>query len=151
MLKKTMYIIFALIILVVALFFVTSQDKKYNGIEVTAYKSLSCGCCGNYFPFLKQKGFEVNVVSVNDISKIKEEYGVPEGMESCHTVIIEGYFVEGHVPMEAIDKLLEERPDIDGITLPNMPAGSPGMMGQKKGDFVIFQITDGKNSEFMRV
>lgn len=149
--KKTMYVIFAIVIVVVTIFFVTSQDKKYEGIEAIAYKSLSCGCCGNYFPFLKQKGFEVNVISVNDISEIKEEYGIPAGMESCHTVIIEGYFIEGHVPLEAIDKLLEERPDIDGITLPNMPSGAPGMPGQKSGEFVIFQIKDGESSEFMRI
>ena len=149
--KTTTYIIFAIIIVVIALFFIFSSEKEYKGIEATLYKSASCGCCGNYIPYLKQKGFDVNTVVVNDISEIKKEYGVLSDMESCHTTIIEGYFIEGHVPLEAIDKLLEERPDIDGITLPNMPSGSPGMPGQKQGDFVIFQITDGKTSEFMRV
>jgi hypothetical protein len=72
-------------------------------------------------------------------------------MDSCHTLIIEDYFVEGHIPIEAIEKLLAEQPDIDGITLPDMPSGSPGMPGVKKGDFVIYSVKGGKTSEFMRI
>ncbi len=149
--RKTTYVIFLVIAVVIALFFIFPSEKKYKGVEITVYKSPGCGCCGNYIPYLKAEGFDVNVVDTNSISEVKEEYGVPEGMESCHTVIINDYFVEGHVPIEAIDKLLKEQPDIDGISLPNMPAGSPGMPGVKSGDFVIFQINNGKTSEFMRV
>jgi len=72
-------------------------------------------------------------------------------MQSCHTTEIGDYFVEGHVPIEAIDKLLAEKPDIDGITLPDMPAGSPGMPGVKREEFVIYSLKDGESSEFMRI
>ncbi len=149
--KKTTYVIFAILIVVIATFLVTSKDKTYDGIDLVVYKSSSCGCCENYIPYLKAKGFDVEIIVVKDIASIKTEYGVPDGMESCHTTIIEGYFIEGHVPLEAIDKLLEERPDIDGISLPNMPSGSLGMPGQKQGDFIIYSIIDGEASEFMRV
>lgn len=149
--KKTTYIIFAIVIVVITALLVTSKDKTYEGIDIVVYKSASCGCCGNYIPYLKAKGFDVETIVVKDVYTIKAEYGVPDGMESCHTTIIEGYFIEGHVPLEAIDKLLTERPDIDGISLPNMPSGSPGMPGTKARDFLIFSITDGETSEFMRV
>ena len=149
--KKTTYIIFAIVIVVIATFLVASKDKPYEGIDIIVYKSASCGCCGNYIPYLKAKGFDVEIIVVEDVSSIRAKYGVPEGMESCHTTIIEGYFIEGHVPLEAIDKLLEERPDIDGISLPNMPSGSPGMPGTKARDFLIFSITNGETSEFMRL
>ncbi len=149
--KKTAYIIFAIVIVVIATFLVTSKDKPYEGVDLIVYKSASCGCCGNYIPYLKAKGFDVKIIVVEDVSAIKAEYGVPDGMESCHTTIIEGYFIEGHVPLEAIDKLLTERPNIDGISLPNMPSGSPGMPGTKARDFLIFSITNGEASEFMRV
>jgi hypothetical protein len=72
-------------------------------------------------------------------------------MESCHTTVIDGYFVEGHVPFEAIEKLLAERPDIDGIALPDMPAGSPGMPGRKSGPFDIYQVKDGQYSLFVSI
>ena len=149
--KITVYIIFAVIIIAVAAFFIISPAKKYEGVEVTFYKSPSCGCCGNYVPYLKNAGFNVNIVGVENIDEIKNQYGVIPGKESCHTVVIDGYFIEGHVPVEAIDKLLSEKPEIDGISLPNMPAGSPGMPGQKNSAFIIYSISDGEASEFMRV
>lgn len=72
-------------------------------------------------------------------------------MQSCHTTVIGGYYIEGHVPVEAIKRLLEEKPQIDGIALPGMPAGSPGMSGSKEGPFVIYSISGGQTSEFMRI
>ena len=77
------------------------------------------------------------------------KHNIPSELESCHTTEVAGYFVEGHVPVEAIDKLLEEKPDIDGIALPGMPAGSPGMGGLKTEDFVIYALKDGEASVFM--
>ena len=73
-------------------------------------------------------------------------------MESCHTVVIGDYFIEGHIPLEAVEKLLVEKPDIKGIAMPGMPSGSPGMPGAKKGDFVIYAVNnDGTTEEFMRI
>ena len=72
-------------------------------------------------------------------------------MESCHTMVIDDYFVEGHMPFEAIEKLLSERPDIDGIALPDMPSGTPGMPGEKIEEWVIYSIKDGQTFIFMRI
>ena len=72
-------------------------------------------------------------------------------MQSCHTAILGKYFIEGHVPLEAINKLLKERPDIDGIALPGMPIGTPGMPGEKEETFIIYQLVDGKSSVFMTI
>ena len=95
--------------------------------------------------YLQGLGFEVTVVHVESMPDFKAERRIPASMFSCHTVILEdsGYFVEGHMPVAAIDQLLEERPDIDGIALPGMPAGSPGMGGRVEGSLEVFAIKDG--------
>ena len=121
--------------------------------KITLYKSSSCGCCEVYFQYFKSKGnSEVILVTVPDNQRVMEEYGIPGFLESCHTTIVGDYFVEGHVPLEAIEKLLSERPDIAGIGMPGMPNGSPGMPGTKSGDFVIYGINHDRSSfEFMRI
>lgn len=86
-----------------------------------------------------------------DVAEIKDDLGIPPDMQSCHTLIVEDYFVEGHVPLEAIRKLLEEQPPIDGIALPGMPSGSPGMGGMKAEPFTIYSIVEGRVDEFMTV
>jgi len=149
--KKAITLLLILAVVVAGIFIFASSGKKYKGMEANVYKSFSCGCCENYIPYLKKQGFKVNIIGVDNIQQIKTQYGVPSDSESCHTTIIENYFVEGHVPIEAIDKLLNEKPDIDGISLPMMPAGAPGMLGQKTEDFIILQITNGSSSEFMRI
>ena len=85
------------------------------------------------------------------MNSIKEKYNIPYNMQSCHTTEIGDYFVEGHVPIEAVNKLLAEKPDIDGITLPDMPSGSPGMPGPKREEFIIYSLKDGEAEEFMRL
>ena len=83
--------------------------------------------------------------ATNDLAEISQKAGVPEKYQGCHTMFIDGYVVDGHVPVEIVHKLLSERPAIAGITLPGMPAGSPGMVGQKADSFVIYAVTkDGK-------
>jgi hypothetical protein len=93
----------------------------------------------------------VDEIMAADVDEIKDDLGIPETMHSCHTTLIGEYFVEGHVPVEAIQKLLEEQPPIDGIALPGMPMGSPGMGGSKMQPFIIYSIVDGKAEEFMRL
>ena len=124
--------------------------KDFDG-EVTIYKSQSCGCCGLYSKYLESKGkLNINVVNMQDLSSIKTKYEVPSILESCHTTIIGDYFVEGHVPLEAIEKLMEEKPDIKGIGMPGMPSGSPGMPGAKNGYFTIYSVNkDGSQDVFM--
>lgn len=119
--------------------------------KVTIYKSPTCGCCGQYVSYLEENGFQVDTIIDSDINPIKSKYKIDRDMESCHTAIIENYFIEGHVPIDAINKLLAERPDIDGISLPKMPLGSPGMPGSKQEPFKIYGIKDGKAEKFMNL
>lgn len=126
----------------------TVSTTEENGIEVTLYKSPLCGCCTQYTAHLRENGFTVNVEETDDMESIKSKYNVPHDMQSCHTIAMGDYFVEGHMPIEAITKLLEEKPDIDGIALAGMPSGSPGMPGPKLGPFEVYQLTDGQASNF---
>ena len=115
----------------------------------TLFKNPQCGCCETYADYLKSNGYEVKVVPSHDLPLIQQRQGVPAGMEGCHTTLIGGYFVDGHVPIEAFNRLLVERPVIDGITLPGMPPGSPGMGGPKMEPFTIHAVAkDGRTSVF---
>ncbi|MEM5802061.1 MAG: DUF411 domain-containing protein [Candidatus Aenigmatarchaeota archaeon] len=108
--------------------------------DVVIYISPNCGCCALYANYLKNQGISIKVSYIDDISSIKSKYSIPINMQSCHTTIIGNYFVEGHVPVEAILKLMEEKPNITGIALPGMPSGSPGMTGVKYNPFRIYSI-----------
>jgi hypothetical protein len=109
--------------------------------ELTMYKRPYCGCCDGHVDHLRANGFKVTVVQTEDLSSIKSKYGVPQEFEGCHSIVVGGYVVEGHVPATIIRKLLKERPAISGISLPGMPNGSPGMGGTKSGPFVIHQFS----------
>jgi hypothetical protein len=102
------------------------QDENANGVIMT-FKTPTCGCCGAWVDRMREAGFEVQVADVDDLGAIKTKYGVPRGAASCHTSVVNGYLVEGHVPADAIERMLRERPDIHGIAVPGMPLGSPGM------------------------
>jgi hypothetical protein len=95
--------------------------------RILVHKTPTCGCCKVWIEHLIADGFAVEVRDVDDLGPIKTEVGVPPGKGSCHTAEVEGYFVEGHVPAEDIRRLLAERPQARGITVPGMPLGSPGM------------------------
>jgi len=90
-------------------------------------KTPTCGCCGLWVKHLQAAGFAVQVHDLENLAPIKERVGVPYGMGSCHTAEAGGYFIEGHVPAEDIKRLLSEKPAAKGLTVPGMPAGSPGM------------------------
>src|SRR5258708_27147624 len=114
-------------------------------IHATLYKNPQCSCCEGYAAYLRESGFEVDVKPTNDLAEISQKAGVPEKYQGCHTTLVDGYVVDGHVPVEIVRKLLTERPAIAGITLPGMPTGSPGMTGEKTQPFVIYAVTkDGK-------
>ncbi len=110
--------------------------------DALMYKNPQCGCCEGYAKYLRQNGFKVTVKETHNMSLISRENGVPEKLAGCHTMLIGGYVVEGHVPVSAINKLLKERPNIKGISLPGMPEGSPGMSGEKTEPFTIYEISD---------
>lgn len=112
-----------------------------NGTAAIVYKSPTCGCCGVYASYMKKEGYDVDEKNIQDMSVIKQKFDIPYELESCHTTELGDYVVEGHIPKEAMVKLLEEQPDIKGIGMPGMPSGAPGMPGPKNGEFVIYEIT----------
>ena len=110
-------------------------------IRASLYKIPQCSCCDDYAAYLRKNGFEVDVKPTNDLAEISRKAGVPENLQGCHTMFVDGYVIDGHVPVNLIRKLLSERPAIAGITLPGMPEGSPGMTGHKRGPFTIYAVT----------
>lgn len=134
--------IFALTALTVA---GLSSAQAEEALKATLYKSPQCGCCEGYAGYLRKNGFEVEVKPTNDLASISSKAGVPAAFQGCHTTFVDGYVVDGHVPVKTVKKLLSDRPEIAGISLPGMPAGSPGMVGGKTEPFTIYAITkDGK-------
>jgi hypothetical protein len=98
-----------------------------EGVKMTVYKSPYCGCCTKWVDIMKEKGFDVSTQMVNNVNEIKAKVGITRETASCHTAIVDGYVVEGHVNYSAVKKMLDEKPNITGITVPGMPIGSPGM------------------------
>ncbi len=105
------------------------SPRTSNAQEVTVHMSPSCGCCGDWVKHLEADGFHVERRMVEDVSMARKTYGVPTALASCHTAVVDGYVVEGHVPASDIRRLLAERPRAVGLSAPGMPAGSPGMEG----------------------
>lgn len=101
-------------------------------------KSPTCGCCGAWVSLARKEGFEVKVTDTADVTSSKLDGGVPRKMWACHTATIDGYVIEGHVSFEAIRKLLSERPDVQGIAVPGMPFGSPGMGTDPNARYDVF-------------
>jgi hypothetical protein len=118
-------------------------------IGAVVYKAPWCGCCNEYSAYLNAHGFAAKVRVIEDMDAVKRTLGVPDAMTSCHTAIIAGYAIEGHVPLAAVERLLAEQPDIIGIALPGMPEGAPGMDGVKAGPFEIYAITKAGPKPFM--
>jgi hypothetical protein len=111
--------------------------------QVTLYKNPQCDCCEGYASYLHHNGFQVKVIPTNDLTVMGEKYGIPDNEQPCHISLIGGYVVGGHIPIEVIDKLLAEKPQITGITLPGMPEGTPGMPGKKPGPLQVYEIGKG--------
>jgi len=97
------------------------------GPTVQVYKSPTCGCCANWVKHLQQHGFATQVTETEDVGAIKARHGVPPKAQSCHTAIVGGYVLEGHVPAADVQRLLREKPAVAGLAVPGMPIGSPGM------------------------
>lgn len=125
----------------------TSSTASAGAIEV--YHSPQCGCCGDWIDYLERHGFEVTSRHTEDLGPVKAEYGVDGQLEACHTAVIDGYVVEGHVPAEEIRQMLAEQPDIRGLAVPGMPHGSPGMEGPRNEAYKVLQFTeDGEIATF---
>lgn len=120
---------------------------------LVVHKHPSCGCCGLWIDHMREAGFQVQVQDHEDMGPIKERVGVPYAKGSCHTAEIDGYFIEGHVPAADVKRLLAERPEARGLTVPGMPAGSPGMEmpdGTVHPYAVELVRNDGSTSEYAR-
>ena len=116
--------------------------------QATFYKSPDCTCCAGHAAYLKRNGIQVKIIETPDLAEVKKRHGVRPELQSCHTIVLDSYVIEGHMPIGAIRKLLSERPAIKGIALPGMPFGSPGMGGMKERPFVIYEITENEKRVF---
>ena len=116
---------FALVLGVIA---VAGQTTAAVGpTRITVYKTPTCGCCAKWVDHMKAAGFAPTVHDLPELSAIKAKHGIPATLQSCHTAVVDGYVVEGHIPADVVQKLLKERPKLAGIAVPGMPMGSPGM------------------------
>ena len=135
---------------VVALLFLTSlagvawwSREPASATEVTVYKSPTCDCCNSWIQHLRASGFTVVARDLRDVGEVKARLGVRPELASCHTAVVDGYVIEGHVPADLIRRLLAERPPVRGLAVPDMPVGSPGMeQGDRKDPYTIFAFDD---------
>ena len=104
-----------------------SPEQSASADQVIMYKNPNCQCCTKWATHMEQAGFTVIERATKDMAGLKAKYGVPYNMSSCHTAFVDGYLVEGHVPATDVKRLLKERPEAIGLTVPGMPVGSPGM------------------------
>jgi len=137
---------------------VTAADAAANAVVdaelplILVYKSPSCGCCNGWIEHMEGAGFTVDARDVEDIVSVKRDAGVPDQMHSCHTGLIDGYVVEGHVPAEQVKRLLAERPDVAGIAVPGMPMGSPGMPGDNSQGYQVYTFDkQGRTAVFAEI
>lgn len=113
---------------------------------VTVYKSPSCGCCNKWIEHLQENGFKVRSINTSNMNELKKEKNVPLKLSSCHTAVINGYVIEGHVPADDIKNLLSERRNITGLSVPGMPIGSPGMEGARTDHYQVLEFNQHGNT-----
>ena len=135
--------------LVLAIALISGAVGAQKPVAVQVFKDASCGCCANWVEHLRRKGFAPTAENVADINAVKDKYGVPAQTRSCHTALVGGYVIEGHVPAADIQRLLKEKPKVAGLAVAGMPIGSPGMEGAnpRPYDVLAFDKT-GKTTVF---
>jgi hypothetical protein len=116
----------------------TNHASAAKPIAIKVYKTPQCGCCKGWVKHLQANGFQVETFDMPDLSSVKQKYGVAPALQACHTAVVNGYVVEGHVPADVIMKLLKEHPAVAGIAVPGMPSGSPGMEGALKQKYDVY-------------
>lgn len=120
---------------------ISHAQQKATKPDAIVYHSPDCRCCGGWMNHLKAQGFEIKDFLTPDIEAVKQKHNVPDNLTSCHTAIVDGYVIEGHVPANDIKRLLQQKPNIAGLSVPNMPVGTPGMeMGNHKDPFTVFSF-----------
>ena len=121
----------------------SERPPTASELAIKVYKSPSCGCCGDWIKHLEQNGFIVHSINENNMSLIKQQLGVPQNLQSCHTAVVDGFLVEGHVPATDIKQMASQRPAIKGLSVPGMPIGSPGMeMGSRTEAFKVIAFKE---------
>ncbi len=143
--KKTTLILAAVAAVAVAALgfgFLQGGEDAPSDERMVVYKTATCGCCAKWVDHITEAGYEVEVHDVDDLSAIKQTRHVPVGARSCHTAVVGGYTIEGHVPARFVTKLLAEKPDIAGIAVGGMPMGSPGMEGAYRDSYDVLAFND---------
>lgn len=117
---------------------------------MTVYKSPTCGCCKEWVTYIEKAGYSVNAIDHDNVDAVKASHGLTDpSLKSCHTAVIDGYVIEGHVPLSDIERLLSERPDVVGLTAPGMPMMSPGMGSETPKDYDVLAFDkDGRSQVY---
>lgn len=141
-------------LLLAASFAIASDGRAEPSSEtaMTVFKSPYCGCCAKWVDYMREHGFDVTVRDMEELDVIKRTAGVPGDLEACHTATIDGYVIEGHVPVEAVQRLLGERTKVRGLAVPGMPAGSPGMESPRPESYSVYSFEpNGERTVYMSV
>ncbi|WP_246307923.1 DUF411 domain-containing protein [Chitinibacter bivalviorum] len=125
-------------------------SPSWAAVAATLYKDPNCGCCEEYVKYLNAHGFAVKAVNSSNMSAIKQQYG-SDKLASCHTMRVGQYTVEGHVPVAAIQKMLKAQPKITGISVPGMPANSPGMGPEVKGTLKVYVLNQSEKPQLFSI
>jgi hypothetical protein len=125
----------------------SSALRAQQPLKIDVYKDPTCGCCANWVGHLRKNGFAAHSEDVADINAVKAKYNVPAALRSCHTAVVNGYVIEGHVPAADVKRLLTTRPaDVLGLAVPGMPVGSPGMEGSNPQAYQVLAFDKGGRS-----
>ena len=144
--KRTYILSFMGLLMIVGFIGFNFTNKIAMAEEIMVYKSPTCGCCKKWVTHLEEKGFDVKTKDMADVRPIKNKYGVEQKFQSCHTAKIGKYFIEGHVPAKDIKRMLKEKPDIKGLSVPGMVMGSPGMEGHRSDKYNVLAIDENNNA-----
>jgi hypothetical protein len=126
-----------------------SVDQNPKETRITVYKDPGCRCCKNWIDYVVKHGYRVDAKDTPAMAEVKRTLGVPDALTSCHTAVVNGYLIEGHVPAADIAKLLKEKPKVAGLAVPGMPAGSPGMEGARQQHYQVLSFDkNGKTRVF---
>ena len=140
-----------LAVLSISLVAIAETPEISNSPTIEVYKTPTCGCCKKWIDHLKDAGFEVESTDLRNLSAVKQAHGISHEMSACHTAVVDGYVIEGHVPAEDVQRLLRERPEVKGLVVPGMPLGSPGMEHPEPEPYSVYAIgPEGQMSVFSK-
>jgi len=127
---------------------IVTIDGTGTAPKMVVYKSPTCGCCSGWVEHMQRAGFDVDAIDTDDVESVKADNGLLDpSLKSCHTALIDGYLIEGHVPASAVQRLLRERPDVIGLTAPGMPVMSPGMGSETPKDYSVLTFDETGSTE----